>query len=146
VELKPLDRSHYDLIRTLEEQDDVWESVGPLPLPEEQDAHLFAVVEGTSPIGVGGLRPSRALGSQDFELFCALRSEVQTQGLATQACQLILTWAFENARLDRVIASIDDDNEGGKSIAVKLGMKPSRAVSPHRTIYVRARAEPTTRP
>ena len=141
LDLTPLDRSHYDLIRALEEQEDVWESLGPLPPPDEQGAHLFAVVEGRTPIGVGGLVPSQALGSQDFELFCALLSEAQTRGLATQACQLILTWAFANARLDRVIASIDDENEGAKSIATKLGMKPFRAIPRHRTVYVRARTD-----
>ncbi|HXQ29267.1 MAG TPA: GNAT family N-acetyltransferase [Gemmatimonadales bacterium] len=141
LELRPLDRSHYELIRALEEQEDVWESIGPLPLPEERDAHLFAVVEEGTPIGVGGLVPSRALGGRDFELFCALRSEAQMRGLATHACQLILGWAFDKARIERVVACIGDDNEGGKTIAAKLGMKASRPIPPDRTVYVKARAE-----
>ncbi len=143
MELQALDSKHYGLIRALEEQEDVWESLGPLPAPDEPDAHLFAVLDGPTPIGVGGLVPSRALGSQDFELFCALRSEAQTRGFATQACQLIMDWAFETARLERVIACIDDENEGAKWVAEKVGMKPSGTLPPRRTVYVRYVADGT---
>ena len=143
MELRPLDSSHYDLLRSLEEQEDVWASIGPLPLPDERDTHLFAVVEAGVPIGVGGLVPSRALGTREFEVFCALRSEAQARGLATQACQLILNWAFANTRLERVFACIDDENEGAKSVAGKLGMTTSQPLPPRRTAWVKARPQPS---
>src|SRR6266702_1937060 len=69
----------------------------------------------------------------------ALRSDAQRRGLAKNACQLILAWAFDTARLERVIACIDDDNEGARSIATKLGMKELCAMPPSRTVYVKYR-------
>jgi RimJ/RimL family protein N-acetyltransferase len=138
VELRPLDDSHYDLLRTLEEQDDVWESVGPFLVPQEGN-HLFAINEGQVTVGIGGLVKSRALEGTDFELVCAMRSEAQLQGLAMRASQLILAWAFDTAKLERVIACIDDDNEGARSIALKLGMQELCPMPPSKTVYVKYR-------
>jgi RimJ/RimL family protein N-acetyltransferase len=140
VELRPLDASHAQLLRSLEEQDDVWEFIGPLPDWEERDAHrFFAVMEGDVAVGVGGLAKSPALEGNDFELLCAMRSEAQLRGLARRACQLILDWAFNTAKVERVIACIDDINEGARSIATKLGMTELCALPPNRTIYVKYR-------
>jgi RimJ/RimL family protein N-acetyltransferase len=138
VELRPLDDSHYDLLRSLEEQDDVWESVGPLLLPQE-GSHLFAINEGQVTVGIGGLVKSRALEGTDVELVCALRSEAQMRGLTMRASQLLLAWAFDTAKLERVIACIDDDNEGARSIALKLGMRELGPMPPRKTVYVKYR-------
>jgi RimJ/RimL family protein N-acetyltransferase len=140
VELRPLDASHDALLRSLQEQDDVWEFVGSLPEREAGDAHrLFAVIEGQVAVGIGGLVRSPALEGKDFEVLCAMRSEAQRQGLAKHACQLILAWAFDTAHVERVIACIDDDNEGARSIATKLGMKELSAMPPNRTVFVKYR-------
>jgi len=140
VELRPLDASDDDLLRSLQEQDDVWEFVGPLPEREEGDTHrLFAVVEGNVAVGIGGLVKSQAFDGKDLEVLCAMRSETQRRGLAKGACQLILAWAFDTAKLERVLACIDDDNEGARSIATKLGMHEVGAMPPSRTIYVKYR-------
>ena len=140
MELRPLDASHDALLRDLQEQDDVWEFVGSLPEREEGDTHrLFAVIEGQVAVGIGGLIRSPAFDGKDFEVLCAMRSEAQRQGLAKRACQLILAWAFDSAKVERVIACIDDDNEGARSIATKLGMKELCALPPSRTVYVKYR-------
>ncbi len=138
MELRPLDASHDALLRSLQEQDDVWEFVGPLPDPEETQ-RLFAVVEGEVAVGIGGLVRSQALEGNDLEVLCAMRSEAQRRGLAKGACQLILAWAFDTAKLDRVLACIDDDNEGARSIATKIGMQELCAMGPSRTVYVKYR-------
>jgi RimJ/RimL family protein N-acetyltransferase len=140
VDLRPLDASHDDLLRSLQEQDDVWEFVGALPEREEGDAHrLFAVIEGEVAVGIGGLVKSQAFDGSDFEILCVLRSEAQRRGLAKRACQLILAWAFAAGNVERVIACIDDDNAGARSIATKLGMKELCATPPSRTVYVKHR-------
>lgn len=143
MELRPLDLSHYDLLSSLQEQEDVWEFIGSLPLPQEDDPHhLFAVVDDQVGVGVAGLVRSSALGGTDFELLCAMKADAQSRGLATQACRLVLTWAFETANLDRVISCIDDANEAARSIAVTLGMQPLCPIPGGRTVYVKSRAEP----
>jgi RimJ/RimL family protein N-acetyltransferase len=140
VELRPLDASHDALLRSLQEQDDVWEFVGPLPERRQGDTHhLFAVVEGQVPVGIGGLVRSRAFDGKDVEVLCALRSEAQRRGLAKRTCELVLAWAFDTAKVERVIACIDNDNEGARSIATKIGMKELCALPPTRTVYVKYR-------
>jgi RimJ/RimL family protein N-acetyltransferase len=118
----------------------VWEFVGPLPDREEGGTHrLFAIIEGQVAVGIGGLVRSQAFDGNDFEVLCALRSEAQRQGLAKRACQLIVAWAFDTAKVERVIACIDDDNEGARAIATKLGMQELCALPPSRTVYVKYR-------
>ena len=142
MELRPLNPSDDELLSSLEQQEDVWEFVGTLPLPDEENPHhLFVIVEGQASVGVAGLVRSQALGGTDFELLCALRSEAQGRGLAKEACKLAMAWAFETAKLDRVIACIDDHNEGARTIATKIGMKELCALPPRRTVYVKYRDE-----
>ena len=142
MQLRPLTESDDALLSALEEQDDVWEFIGTLPLPDtEHTHHMFAVTEGQTSLGVAGLVRSQALDGNDFELICAMRSEAQLQGFAKQACNLVLAWAFGTAKLERVLACIDDSNEGARSIATKLGMKEVGARPPGRTVYVIHREE-----
>jgi RimJ/RimL family protein N-acetyltransferase len=137
MELRPLGPSDDDLLLELEEQDDVWESIGTLPF---QPTHrLFAVVEGAERVGIAGLVPSQAAGTGDFELLCAMKSEVQARGLAKQACRLVMDWAFDTARLERVIACIDDGNDAARSIADTLGMQRLATSPAGRTVYVKYR-------
>ena len=144
VELRPLDVSHYDLVNSLQQQDDVWEFIGTLPLPQEEDEHhLFAIMEGQVSVGFAGLVRSRALDGNDFELLCAVRSEAQLRGIAKHACELVLRWAFQTAKLERVIACIEDSNAAARAIAVKLGMKEFGPTPPARTVYVKDRDEPS---
>lgn len=142
MELRPLDASHDALLRSLQQQDDVWEFIGTLPAWEEGDTHrLFAVVEGQVALGIGGLIRSRELEGKDSEVLCAMRSEAQHRGFAKRACELILAWAFDTAKLERVIACIDNNNEGARSIATKIGMTELCALPPSRTVYVKYRDE-----
>ena len=139
MELRPLTPSDAELLEALQQQDDVWEFVGQLPEGQGDRSRLFAIVEGPLALGVGGLVKSHALEGKDLEVLCVMRSEAQRRGLAKRACELILDWAFDTAKVDRVIASIDDHNEGARSIATKIGMKELSAQPPNCTVYVKYR-------
>lgn len=139
MELRPLTQSDAELLEVLQQQDDVWEFVGQLPEGQDERSRLFAIMEGPLAVGVGGLVKSHALEGKDLEVLCVMRSEAQRRGLAKRACELILDWAFDTAKVDRVIASIDDHNEGARSIATKIGMKELCAQPPNRTVYVKYR-------
>ena len=145
MKLRPLTASDGDLLAALQQQDDVWEFVGQLPEDQGDRGRLFAVVEGELPVGVGGLVRSHAFDGKDLEVLCVMRSEAQRRGLAKRACELILAWAFETAKVERVIACIDDHNEGARSIATKIGMKELGALPPGRTVYVKYRDEQSSR-
>jgi RimJ/RimL family protein N-acetyltransferase len=125
---------------SLEQQDDVWEFIGTLPLPDEDHPHhLFTIVDGQAKVGVAGLVKSSALDGTDFEVLCALRSEAQGRGYAKQACKLAMAWGFDTLKLDRIIACIGDGNDGARSIATKLGMTELCSGPPGSTVYVKAR-------
>lgn len=142
MELRPVRDSDYEFLVSLQRQDDVWEFIGTLPLPGEGPSHhLFAIMEGELSLGFAGLVKSQAADGNDFELLCAVRSEVQHRGVAKQACQLVLAWAFQTAKLDRVIACIDQHNEPARAIALKLGMTELVTRPPARTVYVKYRDE-----
>lgn len=139
MELRPLSPSDTALLSALQQQDDVWEFVGQLPEGQGDRSKLFAIVEDKVPVGVGGLVTSTAFEGKDLEVLCVMRSEAQRRGLAKRACELILSWAFDTAKVERVIACIDDHNEGARSIATKIGMKELSALPPGRTVYVKYR-------
>ena len=142
MDLRPLRASDNELLSALEQQEDVWEFIGTLPVSgSEPSHHLFAVVEGGTSLGIAGLVPSQALATNDFELICAMREEAQFRGYAKQACRLALTWAFDSAGMERVIASIDEANVGARSLASKLGMRELRTLPTGRTVYVISREE-----
>ncbi|MGH7427872.1 MAG: GNAT family N-acetyltransferase [Candidatus Methylomirabilaceae bacterium] len=147
MELRPLNESDDELLSSLEQQEDVWEFIGTLPLPDAGHSHhRFAIMEGQTSVGIAGLVRSEALDGKDFELLCAMRSEAPLQGRAKQPWTLALAWAFDTAKLKRIIACIDDSNEGARSIAARLGMKPLCAQPPSRTVYVRYRDERSVTP
>ena len=141
MHLRPIDESDDELLASLQEQEDVWQFIGGLPLLPDDAHRLFAVIEGEASVGIAGLVQSEALDGRDFELICAMREEAQLHGFAKQACALVLEWAFNTAKVERIIASIDDANEAAQSIATKLGMKKSVVRSPSRTVYVKYRDE-----
>jgi len=144
VELRPLSQSDDELLSSLEQQEDVWEFVGTLPLPDEEHPHhLFAIIEGRASVGVAGLVRSQALDGTDFELLCALRSEAQGRGLAKEACKLAMAWAFDTLKVERVIACIGDGNDGARSIATKIGMTELGSGPPGTTVYVKDRGKRT---
>jgi RimJ/RimL family protein N-acetyltransferase len=147
VELRPLNESHQDLLLSLQRQDDVWEFIGTLPVPtageaaEAAQAHMFAITEGPTSLGFAGLVRSQTIPGNDFELLCAIRAEAQQRGVAKRACQLVLDWAFNSAKLERIIACIDDGNEAARAIAMKLGMTELETRQSGRTVYVKYRDE-----
>jgi RimJ/RimL family protein N-acetyltransferase len=142
MNLRPLDDSHDDLLRTLQQQEDVWEFIGTLPVTtHDPDTRVFAVMEGDVALGFAGLVKSQAGDRDDFELLCAMRSDVQGRGVAKQACQLVLDWAFNTAKLDRVIACIDPSNHSARAIAGKLGMTEVGPDASNRVMYVKSAAE-----
>jgi RimJ/RimL family protein N-acetyltransferase len=53
----------------------------------------------------------------------------------------VLAWAFQTAKLERVIACIDDTNEPARAIALKIGMTELAPRPPNRTVFVKYRDE-----
>ncbi|PTY36582.1 hypothetical protein BGP77_04605 [Saccharospirillum sp. MSK14-1] len=67
------------------------------------------------------LIPVDAVGP-DIEIGWRLLPQTWGQGIATEAAKALLNHAFENLRLERVIADIHPDNLRSKGVARKIGL------------------------
>ena len=72
-------------------------------------------------IGFCGFLPVEALGEQ--EVMYGLSPEWWGRGLATEAAEGCLRFAFEEAGLGRVLAGADEPNTASLRVIKKLGMK-----------------------
>jgi RimJ/RimL family protein N-acetyltransferase len=139
MELRPFDVSDEALVETLQQQEDVWEFIGTSPLSAfEPDNRMFVITDGGVALGFAGLFKSQSDGD-DFELICATRSEAQHRGAAAWACERVMAWALDTAKIERVIAYIDASNHPARAIAAKIGMTEMERISPDRIRYVKYR-------
>lgn len=73
-------------------------------------------------IGRCGLLPWTIDGQQEVEVAFALSKAYWGQGIATEAAQGVVRYAFEHLKLSRLICLIDHDNQGSIKVATKIGM------------------------
>ena len=73
---------------------------------------------------------SRRFSSTEFGLYYAISPRYRRQGYATEAARAIVTHAFGQLRLGRVIATTSFDNEGSMGVMRKLGMLLDRNPDP----------------
>ena len=73
-------------------------------------------------IGRCGLLPCTIDGRQEVEVAYLLAKEVWGQGLATEAAQAIVHYAFEQLGYARLICLIDRDHAASIRVATKIGM------------------------
>ena len=73
-------------------------------------------------IGRCGLLPWTIDEQHEVEVAFALAKAYWGQGLATEAGQGIVQYAFEHLQLSRLICLIDHDNQGSIKVATKIGM------------------------
>jgi ribosomal-protein-alanine N-acetyltransferase len=73
-------------------------------------------------IGRCGLLPCTIDGRQEVEVAYMVAKEVWGQGLATEAAQAIVNYAFEQLGYARLICLIERDNAASIKVATKIGM------------------------
>ncbi|MGW4241589.1 GNAT family N-acetyltransferase [Nocardia sp. NPDC004722] len=64
----------------------------------------------------------------DLEVVYSLDPEYQGRGLAGEAAQAVVTYAFEVLGLDRVVAEIDEGNTASIAVIERLGLRPFETV------------------
>ncbi|NKB35996.1 MAG: GNAT family N-acetyltransferase [Gammaproteobacteria bacterium] len=80
-----------------------------LPMPiDEDDTNWDLVVPDMMP-------------DADIEVGYFLKKSAWGKGLATEACSRLIRFAFEEASLTHVLATIDDDNHGSRNVLEKVG-------------------------
>lgn len=85
---------------------------------------LWAVVPKgqASVMGYCGLCLQVIDGREDVEIGYRLHPQLWGQGLATEAAAIVLEYAFETLKLERVIACIDAENVSSIRVAEKIGL------------------------
>ncbi len=73
-------------------------------------------------IGRCGLIPWTLEGEHEVEVAYMLAQEFWGQGLATEAAQAIVRYAFESLGMTRLICLVDADNHASQGVARKVGM------------------------
>jgi len=81
-----------------------------LPMPvDEDDTNWGLVVPGIMPEG-------------DVEIGYILKEGAWGKGYATEICQRLLRFAFEETPLEEIVATFDDDNQASKRVLEKSGL------------------------
>jgi RimJ/RimL family protein N-acetyltransferase len=92
--------------------------------PEHPELGLWATLhkETNTLIGRCGLLPQTIAGHLEVEVSYLLDKAYWGQGLATEAAQGIVRYAFESLNLSRLICMIDPDNGASVKVARNIGM------------------------
>jgi len=86
-------------------------SAALLPIPiEEDDTDFDLVVPGKMPDG-------------DIEVGYFLKRSAWSRGFATEACKLVLQFAFEKTPLHEVVATLEEENIASRNVLEKAGFR-----------------------
>lgn len=98
--------------------------------PKHPELGLWATIhkETGKFIGRCGLLPWTIEGQQEVEVAYTLAQDFWAQGLATEAAEGILQYAFYNLKLTRLICLIDPENVASQRVAEKIGMTLEKRV------------------
>ena len=99
------------------------------PFQEEYD--LWVLVEKSSgkPVGHCGLLSKDVEGISEVEVIYVISREYWGNGYATEIAGSLISYAFEEKKLESVIALIKPMNRASEKVAVKAGMKLEKEVT-----------------
>ncbi len=96
-------------------------SVFLLPMPVDQDDTDWALVDGDS------------IPDGDIEIGYVLKKSAWGCGFATEACQRLLQFAFEETPLTSVMAVVEPDNIASIGVLKKSGMREIGSIRAYET-------------
>jgi ribosomal-protein-alanine N-acetyltransferase len=98
--------------------------------PRYPELGLWATIHKVTGTFIGrcGLLPWTIEGQPEVEVAYTLAQDFWGQGLATEAEQAILQYAFEQLQFSRLICLIDPANHASRRVAEKIGMTLEKEV------------------
>ncbi|MBD2259566.1 GNAT family N-acetyltransferase [Pseudanabaena sp. FACHB-2040] len=90
---------------------------------QQRSYGVWAIVENTSPfemVGYCGLRYLSELG--EVEVLYGLARDYWGRGIATQAVRASISYGFNVANLDRIVAMVMPDNQASRRVIEKAGL------------------------
>lgn len=79
-------------------------------------------------IGWCGLGPLD-FSPEEIEIFCGLSESYWGKGIAVEACEAVLDYAFQNIGLEKIVAVVDPENRQSVRLIEKLGMRYEKQVN-----------------
>ncbi|MFC4986631.1 GNAT family N-acetyltransferase [Saliphagus infecundisoli] len=130
VTLRTIEEEDIDFLHEMINNPDLWQGFGaPGPRSKREVENRFE--EQNSGVALLICCDEAALGRVrlvdvdknwgNAELTCYVAPESQRQGLATEACQLVIDYGFDHLPINKIIARIIDSNQSSRSLADKLG-------------------------
>ena len=114
------------------------------PKNEEYDLWSIELKNTHELIGQAGFIPKEIKGKECIELNYYMDKAKWNKGYATEIAKGLLNYAFEEKKLDKVIAIIDPENESSKAVARSIGMKywmNEERSGKIKSIYIKRRGE-----
>ncbi|MES2769663.1 MAG: GNAT family N-acetyltransferase [Bdellovibrionota bacterium] len=73
-------------------------------------------------VGRAGLIPWNIENEFMWEVGCSLKPSFWKKGLATEATEFLIDWAFNNLSVNFIIGLIDPENQNSINVSKKIGM------------------------
>jgi ribosomal-protein-alanine N-acetyltransferase len=100
-----------------------YRNVAEEPQKAEYDLWCIELKHTRELIGQAGLIPRTIKGKELIEFGCYIDKAKWGKGYAKEIAASLLEYAFREKKLDKVIATIDPENEPPKAVAKSIGMK-----------------------
>jgi len=98
------------------------------PFAEQYDLWPVEEKQSNEVIGHCGLIDKEVEEKDEIEIIYIFKTSAWGKGYATEIGQAIIGYAFEEMKLERLIALIEPENEGSERVALKIGMKFEKEV------------------
>lgn len=132
VTLNPVDEEDLPFVQRVINDPEVWRSLGsatPKTMKQEEawyeqvssddgDVHLLICVDG-DPVGTVGMHVNETWGTG--ELGYMVTPEAWGEGYCTDAVRTLCRYAFDERRLDKVVAEAYATNPGSRRVLEKVG-------------------------
>jgi len=89
----------------------------------KNDSKYYAIIETVSGLLIGHFEFYPCFGSHTYEIGWIIQKEYQRRGYAFEGAQALITNAFLNLGVHRVIATCQPENHGSYHLMEKLGME-----------------------
>ncbi len=99
------------------------------PFQEEYDLWVLVEKSGGKPVGHCGLLSKDVEGISEVEVIYVISREFWGKGYATETAGSLISYAFEEKKLESVIALIKPMNRASEKVAVNAGMKLEKEVT-----------------
>jgi len=114
------------------------------PKIEEYDLWTIEIKNTHELIGQAGFIPKEIKGKEYIELNYYIDKVKWKKGYAKEIAKSLIGYAFNEKKLDKVIAIIDPENEASKAVAKAIGMKywmNEERSGKIKSIYIKRREE-----